>query len=99
MKVKMVALDAVVENFAQQPDIVFQPNSFSHLYQVFLAHPRTEVRIVEQEVSEFGALLDQIYFGHSGGFALELLGRDSHDLAQDVSGIVERQGLIEIADE
>lgn len=64
-----------------------------------LADARAKFGIVEEKIGEFGALLDEIEFGHAFGFAFEFGGGDSDDFAEDVTRVVERESLVEIADE
>ena len=74
--------------------MVLQADAPSHFDQVLLAH-LAELGIVEQQVGELGALLHEAGARQSGDFALEALGPD--EAAQDDSGVVEAERLIEVA--
>src|SRR5208282_212571 len=94
---EMITLDAVIENLVQQSDVVFEADALPHFVEVLPAHARLEFRVVEQQVGELRPLLHQVQFGHAGGLALELPGRNSNDFAQNVARVVEGQRLIEVA--
>jgi len=98
-EIEMVAFDAVIENFVEQADIGLEANLFADLNEMFLADAGTQVGIMKEEIGEFGTLLDQIELGHAFGFAFEFFGGDADDFGEDIAGIVEGQGLVEIADE
>ena len=43
---------------------MFQPNFLAGLHQVFPAHP-PEIRVVQNQVRQFGALLHQVHLGQA----------------------------------
>ena len=53
--------------------------------------------IVEQEVSEFAALLDEMDVGEAGDALAEVL--DAHHFAEHDAGVVEAESLVEVADQ
>ena len=99
VKIKMIAFDAVIEDLVEQTNVGFETNLFSDLNQVFFADAGTEVGIMEKQIGEFGALLDQIELGHALGLALEFRGGNADDFGKDVAGVIESQSLVEVADE
>lgn len=96
IEVEVIAFDAVVENLVQQCNILLQANAFADLIEMLLADSRAELRIVQQQVGEFGPLLDQIEFRHASRFAFELRRRNPQQLAEDIAGVVETQGAVKI---
>jgi hypothetical protein len=48
-----------------------------------------------QQVTELGALLDQLGLGESGHFLLEA--GDAHDFTQHQAGIIETERFVEVA--
>ena len=58
---------------------------------------RAKLGIVQQQVSKFRARLNKIKLCHPFRFTLKLRGRNADQFAEHVSGVVEGQGLIEIA--
>jgi hypothetical protein len=56
-----------------------------------------KLRIVQEQIRKFGALLNQVQLRHALGLALEFLHRNAEQLAQHVTRIVEGQRLIEVA--
>src|SRR5262249_26183960 len=92
----MVAGNAAVENLIQQRDVVLQANALADLVQMLLANARLEFWIMQQQVCELCALLNEIKSRHPGGLSLELGSRNSHELGEHVAGVVEGQCLVEI---
>ena len=66
---------------------------------MFFANFGVEFRIVQQQIGEFRALLHKVQLRHPLSFALEFLSRNPDQLAQDISGVIERKGLVKIAGE
>jgi len=66
---------------------------------MILAYAGTELWIVQQQVGQFRALLDEVQLGHSFDLALKFFQRDADQLAQDVTGIVKGQRLVKVARE
>ena len=93
----MEPVNPLVQDFVHLLDIFFQANPFAGLIQMILAHARPELRIVQEQVCQFRALLDEVERGHSLDLALKLFQGNPHQLAQHVTGIVESQRLVEIA--
>ena len=83
----------------KQLDVALQPNALAHLAQMFFPDFSFELRIVQQQVGEFRALLHQVDLGHPLGLALELLGRNADQFGQHVAGIIEGERLVEVAGE
>jgi len=95
----MESVNAVIENFIEQADVIFQANALPYFIQMFFANSRPEFRIMQQEISQLRSLLDQIDLGHPGCFTFEFLGGDADDFAQDVARVVKRQSLVKITGE
>jgi len=55
----MVSIDAVLQDLVEQLNDVLQPNLLSYLHQV-LAADTPKLRVVQQQISELGALLHKI---------------------------------------
>src|SRR5690242_17534229 len=60
---------------------------------------RAELGIVQQQVGELTALLNEVQLGHPVRLALELAGRDAEYLGKNIPRVVETQRLIEITGE
>src|SRR6266436_9372169 len=88
VKVEVVSLDAGFEHRIQQLNILFEPDAFADLDEMFATYARTEFWVVEQKVRELCALLDEVELGHPRGFAFKLSGGNAHQLAQNVACIV-----------
>ena len=93
----MKSVDPPVKYLVNLLDIVLEANAFAHLDQIVTPHPRTKLRIMQQQIRKLGALLNQVQLRHALGLALEFLHRNAQQLAQYVARIVEGQRLIEIA--
>src|SRR5258707_15551048 len=83
----------VVEQSREQRNILFKTYSLSNFDQVLFADAPV-LRIVQQEVGQFPALLDEVDVGQPGDSLLEA--GDVEQFAQYDSGIVETQRLIEV---
>ena len=92
----MIAIHSVLEHLIEQFDIVFQANVLAHFVEMLLAHSLAKLGIVQQQVGQLGALLHQVQLGHALRLALEFRGRNTHQFAQHIPGIVEGQGLVEV---
>src|SRR5262245_63897041 len=90
----MMALDAVAQYFGKQSDVLFEPDSLAGLDQMLFTNA-AEFGIVQQQISELASLLYQIDPRHSGDTLFKA--RYAKQVAQNESGIVETQSLIEIA--
>ena len=66
---------------------------------MFFADAGLEFGIMEQEVGELSALLDEVEAGHAGSFALEFSRRNADEFGEDVAGVVEGQRLVKVAGE
>lgn len=99
VKIKIVAFDAVIERLVEQADIVLQANALADLVEMLAADAGAKFGIVQQQVSQFGTLLDEIEFGHAARFALEFVGGNADEFAEDVAGVVEGERLVEVARE
>src|SRR5438034_5448591 len=64
---------------------------------MLLADARAVLVIVDQQIGQLRPLLHQVLLGQEAGLPFELLGWNSHQLAQDHSGVVEAERLIEVA--
>ena len=62
-------------------------------------HFAPELRIVQNEARKLGTLLHQIQQCHALDLAFELLSRNTQQLTQYITGIVEGQRLVEFAGE
>ena len=74
-------------------DVLFESYAFSDLDQVFFSYPSV-FRVVEQQVSKFSALLDEVYSSEAMNFVPEIMGAEQ--FAQHHSGIIEAQSLVEV---
>ncbi len=99
VEVEVIARNAAIEDLTEQLDIFFQVDALSDLVEMLLANARMELRVVQQQVSQFGTLLDQVQFDHPLDFPLEFLRRNSDHLAENIAGVVERERLVEVARE
>jgi hypothetical protein len=83
---------------ADYPDenvqIVFESHSFADLAQMITTH-RAKLRIVTQQVSQFGTLMNEVRFCQACHLLLETA--DSEQVAQNVARIIEARRLIEVA--
>src|SRR5882762_2262426 len=93
----MESVDPLVKYLVDLLDVVLEANALAHLDQVVAPHSRTELRIMQEKISQLGTLLNQVQLRHALDFALEFLDRNAQQLAQDVTRIVEGQRLIEVA--
>ena len=89
-------VERAVEHRRQEPDVVLEAHAPAGLEQVFAADA-AELGIVQEQVSELAALLDEADSGQSGDALVEAA--DAHHLAQHGAGIVEAERLVEVADE
>ena len=97
IKIEVIAVHSVLENLVKQFDIFFQADVLAHFVQMLLAHFLAELGIVQQQIGQLRALLHQVQLGHALRLAFKFRSRNAHQFAQHVPGIVERQGLIEVA--
>jgi len=56
------SVDPPVEYLVNLLDVVFEANALAHLEQVVAPDARTELRIMQEKISQFGALLNQFSF-------------------------------------
>src|SRR5579863_1559796 len=59
-------------------------------------HSSLKLRIMQQQVRQLGALLDEIELRHPMRLALELSSRNADQFAQHIARVVESQRLVEI---
>ena len=97
VEVEAITRDGAGEQLRELPDVFLQPHTFPRLHQVLFADAGAILGVMEQEIAQFAALLHQVLYRQRRDFGFENLGRDSHQFAEDQAGIVETQGLIEIA--
>ena len=64
---------------------------------MIFANARSKLRIVQQQISQLGALLNKVQLRHTFRFTLKFFQRNTNELAQDVTSVVKGQRLIEIA--
>jgi hypothetical protein len=76
-------------------DVMLEPHLLSSLHQVADANSRTIVRVMEQQISEFSTLLNQVLRGKQSRLALELPRWYSNQFAQDKPGVIKAQRLIQ----
>ena len=84
------------ERFEQQLDVVLQPDPLAGFVEVFFAHTAVKLGIVQQQISQLRALLDQIQAGHTERFAFEFSRRDAQHFTEHIAGVVKAQRLIKI---
>ncbi|HXT72991.1 MAG TPA: hypothetical protein VN785_03985 [Candidatus Angelobacter sp.] len=85
----MIAFDSVVENLVQKRDVLLQADTLADLIEMLAANSRTELGIMQQQVGQLGALLNQIEFRHACRLAFELRRGNAQQLAEDVARVVE----------
>jgi hypothetical protein len=93
----VIAVHPVPEGLVEQFNVFFQANSLAHLVEMLFAHLLPEFGIMQQQVRQLRSLLYQVQLGHALRFSFKFRGRNAHQFAQYIPGIVERQGLIEVA--
>src|SRR4029077_10981960 len=57
IEVKVVTVDSLLEKLVEKLDVVFQANSLAHLVEVFATNAGTKLGIMQQQISQFSALL------------------------------------------
>ncbi len=92
-------VDAGGENLVEQFDIALQSNALANLIKMLFPHLGLEFGIVQQQVGEFRSLLHQIDLGHPFGLAFKFIDRNADKFRQHVTGIIERERLVEVARE
>ncbi len=95
----MEALDLFRQQAIQQVDVRLQAHALAGLVQVLGPDLAAELGIVQQQIGQLAALLNEIQLGHPGDLAFVLAGRNANQLAQHVTGIVETQRLVKITGE
>ena len=79
---------------AQQRDVPLEPYAPAGLLQVLATHA-AQRGVVQDQVGQLTPLLHQVDAGQAGDLLREAV--DAEDLAEDVPGVVEAQGLVEVA--
>src|SRR5664279_309620 len=92
----MKTFDLVRQELVQRSDIRLEAHALASLVQMLAAY-LFEFGIVEQQIRQFASLLHQVQFGHSGNLALVLARRNSQQLAENITGVVEAQRLVKVA--
>jgi hypothetical protein len=92
----VISLDAALQNFAQQLNILFQPDTLSRLIQMLPSYSSLILRIVQQQISQLRSLLHQINLRHPLNLAPKVFGGNAQHLNQPVTRSVETQRLIKI---
>ena len=82
-----------MEQFKQKADVLFQTNASADFHQVLAPHPAV-LRIVEQQVGQFPALLHQMDVRQPLDSFVEP--RYANQFAERDPRVVETQGLVEI---
>jgi hypothetical protein len=90
-----VAVVYLLNKLRKQPDILFQPDSFADLDEVFFAHAPV-FGVVQKQICQLTTLLDQVDVGQTANPVVEP--GDSQQFAQNYAGVVKAQRLVEIAD-
>src|SRR5271166_6203688 len=85
------------EEAVEQVNVRFQADALACYIKVLRTDFRAELWIVQQQIGEFAALLDEVQFGHARGLALEFRLRNSQQVRENIAGVVEAQGLVEVA--
>ena len=96
IEVEVVVVHFLGEEAVEQINVRLQAHALARLIKVLRAH-LAKFGIVQQQVGEFAALLDEVQLGHARRLALELRLRNPEDIGEDVARVVEAQGLIKIA--
>ena len=86
-------VEAAIQEVDERGNAAAQPDAPARLRQV-LAADAPERRVVANQVRELPALVDQVARGEAVDLALEI--RHAEEVAQDLAGVVEAEGLIEV---
>ena len=97
IEIEVIALNFLGEEAVEQVNVRLQAHPLAGLVEVLGTHFRAEFGIVQQQIGELAALLDEVQLGHSRGLALELRLGNAQQLGQNVARVVEAQGLVKIA--
>src|ERR1022692_2366178 len=99
VEVEEVAIHAGFEDLVKQFDVPFEADALAYLVEMFFADLGFELRVVEQEIGELRTLLHEVDLRHSFRFAFKLRGGNADQLGEHVTGIIEGEGLVEVARE
>jgi len=91
----MVAVK-ILDQFQKQADVLLQADSLADLDEMLAANT-AELGVVQQQVRKLSALLHHVDAGETGDALLEA--RETQQIAQHNSRIIEAQRLIEVADQ
>ena len=87
------ALQPAIQELDQRRNVVAQPDPPAGLHQMLAAHA-AEFRVVTNQVGQLAPLLHQVAAGQAIDLLLEP--RRAQNLAEDETGIVETERLIEV---
>src|SRR5262245_5859708 len=92
-KRKVITFDSIAQYFRQQMDVLLEPDSLTGFDQMLFANA-AEFGVVQQQIGELAPLLRKVDPRHSRNPLFKT--RYAEHLAQNETGIVETQCLIEI---
>src|SRR5712691_8734044 len=94
VEMKLVAVGEIVKQTREECDVVLQPDALAGFDQV-LAADAPDIRVVENQIAQLGALLDKVHRRKSLNLVRETMETDQ--LAKDNSRVIETERLVKIA--
>ena len=94
VEMKFVAFGKIIERPGKKRDVVLQADAFSGFDEVLTSH-LAEIRIVENEIAELRALLDEVHLRQALHLVVEAVKAD--ELAENDARVVKAERLVEIA--
>ena len=91
---KLVAIGEILKRACKERNVVLQANTFPGVHEVLAAHA-AKIRVVQDEVAELRALLDEVHLRETLHLVVEAVKAD--ELAKNDSRVVEAERLVEIA--
>src|SRR5207245_5464925 len=86
VEMELVAFSEIVERPRKQRNVVLQANALARFDEMFPAH-FSKIRIVQNQIAEFRALLDEVHLGKA--FHLVVKSMKADQFAKDDSRVVE----------
>src|SRR5882724_9846926 len=94
VEMKLVAVSEIFERARKKRNVVLQADALTGIYKMLAAYP-TKFRVVQDEVAEFRALLDEVHLRKALHLVVEAVKADK--LAKNDSRVVEAERLVEVA--
>ena len=89
-------VDPILQERREQRDVTLEPDATANLHEIGAAYA-AEFRIVQDQIGQLGARLDEIQSRQAGDASAEVV--DAEHVAHHVTGVVEAQRLVEVAHE